>query len=176
MANKQAGCAGWIVAGILGLVALSQCIGDDPAPPDEGDSLALAQNTPATDEPERAREFLYVRAETLNCRASPDVNSAPVARIGDRQLVGVVREENGWAKVSEPSCWVRRDFLGASPRERPSARPQTFYGGGESQRASRSAYYANCSAARAAGAAPVYAGDPGYARRLDRDGDGVGCE
>ncbi|MEP3142667.1 MULTISPECIES: excalibur calcium-binding domain-containing protein [Qipengyuania] len=37
-------------------------------------------------------------------------------------------------------------------------------------------YYANCTAARAAGAAPVRKGDPGYARHLDRDGDGVGCE
>ena len=36
--------------------------------------------------------------------------------------------------------------------------------------------YDNCSAARAAGAAPVLAGDPGYGRHLDRDGDGVGCE
>ena len=36
--------------------------------------------------------------------------------------------------------------------------------------------YDNCSAARAAGAAPVRAGDPGYGRHLDRDGDGVGCE
>ncbi len=39
-----------------------------------------------------------------------------------------------------------------------------------------SAHYANCSAARAAGAAPVRQGDPGYSARLDRDGDGVGCE
>lgn len=37
-------------------------------------------------------------------------------------------------------------------------------------------YFANCAAARAAGAAPVRSGDPGYARHLDRDGDGVGCE
>ncbi|MCQ4121071.1 GmrSD restriction endonuclease domain-containing protein [Rhodococcus tibetensis] len=37
-------------------------------------------------------------------------------------------------------------------------------------------YYKNCSAARAAGAAPVRVGDPGYASHLDRDGDGVGCE
>jgi hypothetical protein len=37
-------------------------------------------------------------------------------------------------------------------------------------------YYENCDAARADGAAPVYAGDPGYASHLDRDGDGVGCE
>lgn len=36
--------------------------------------------------------------------------------------------------------------------------------------------FRNCSAARAAGAAPVRAGDPGYGRHLDRDGDGVGCE
>ncbi|GAA1650376.1 thermonuclease family protein [Georgenia ruanii] len=37
-------------------------------------------------------------------------------------------------------------------------------------------YYKNCAAARAAGAAPVYRGEPGYAPHLDRDGDGVGCE
>ena len=36
--------------------------------------------------------------------------------------------------------------------------------------------FANCSQARAAGAAPVRQGDPGYGRHLDRDGDGVGCE
>ena len=39
-----------------------------------------------------------------------------------------------------------------------------------------SASFRNCTDARAAGAAPVRAGDPGYGRHLDRDGDGVGCE
>ena len=39
-----------------------------------------------------------------------------------------------------------------------------------------SVYYANCTAARAAGAAPVRVGQPGYGRHLDRDGDGIGCE
>lgn len=37
-------------------------------------------------------------------------------------------------------------------------------------------YYANCSEARAAGAAPIYEGQPGYSRKLDRDGDGIACE
>lgn len=37
-------------------------------------------------------------------------------------------------------------------------------------------YYQNCSAVRAAGAAPIHRGDPGYSSKLDRDGDGVGCE
>ncbi|SNS92780.1 excalibur calcium-binding domain-containing protein [Rhodococcoides kyotonense] len=36
--------------------------------------------------------------------------------------------------------------------------------------------YANCAAVRAAGAAPIYRGEPGYSSKLDRDGDGVGCE
>lgn len=36
--------------------------------------------------------------------------------------------------------------------------------------------YANCAEARAAGAAPVHRGDPGYGPHLDRDNDGVGCE
>lgn len=40
----------------------------------------------------------------------------------------------------------------------------------------RSTYFANCDAARAAGAAPVRLGDPGYGDHLDRDGDGSGCE
>jgi multidrug efflux pump subunit AcrA (membrane-fusion protein) len=38
------------------------------------------------------------------------------------------------------------------------------------------AYYANCTAAKAAGAAPLYAGQPGYSTSLDRDRDGVACE
>ena len=39
-----------------------------------------------------------------------------------------------------------------------------------------SAYYKNCAAAKAAGAAPLRTGDPGYSSKLDRDGDGVACE
>lgn len=41
------------------------------------------------------------------------------------------------------------------------------YGGGS---------FRNCAAARAAGAAPVRRGHPGYGAHLDRDNDGVGCE
>jgi len=44
------------------------------------------------------------------------------------------------------------------------------------QRPQSSAYYRNCDAARSAGAAPLYRGDPGYRSPLDRDGDGIACE
>lgn len=41
---------------------------------------------------------------------------------------------------------------------------------------SKYVYYANCADVRAAGAAPLHEGDPGYSSSLDRDGDGVACE
>ena len=37
-------------------------------------------------------------------------------------------------------------------------------------------YFRNCSEVRAAGAAPLRRGDPGYRSRLDGDNDGVACE
>jgi hypothetical protein len=59
------------------------------------------------------------------------------------------------------------------------------HGGGRASPAPRSvglvsgrgrAAFANCTAARLAGAAPVRRGDPGYGSHLDRDNDGIGCE
>jgi hypothetical protein len=49
------------------------------------------------------------------------------------------------------------------------AAPATPAGGGD-------VYFANCSAARAAGAAPLMRGEPGYREAMDRDKDGVACE
>lgn len=37
-------------------------------------------------------------------------------------------------------------------------------------------FYANCDDAKAAGAAPMYKGDPGYRPELDRDKDGIACD
>lgn len=59
---------------------------------------------------------------------------------------------------------------GGASRGDAAPRPQSLISGGGAT------FFANCSAARAAGAAPVRAGSPGYSRKLDRDGDGVGCE
>ncbi|MGH8026633.1 MAG: excalibur calcium-binding domain-containing protein [Pseudoxanthomonas sp.] len=43
-------------------------------------------------------------------------------------------------------------------------------------RSTRTRAFTNCAEARAAGAAPVRRGEPGYGAHLDRDNDGVGCE
>lgn len=49
----------------------------------------------------------------------------------------------------------------------PSAAPSTH---------NDDAYYVNCAAVRAAGKAPLHAGQPGYRARLDGDHVGVVCE
>lgn len=49
-------------------------------------------------------------------------------------------------------------------------------GGSDGSSGSDAVYYGNCSEARAAGAAPIHRGEPGYASHLDRDDDGVACD
>ncbi|KAB7791341.1 excalibur calcium-binding domain-containing protein [Bifidobacterium leontopitheci] len=46
----------------------------------------------------------------------------------------------------------------------------------QQQQQQSNVYYQNCTAAREAGAAPLYRGQPGYSSKLDRDGDGIACE
>ena len=46
----------------------------------------------------------------------------------------------------------------------------------EARKSPSSTYYKICTAVRNAGAAPIYRGEPGYSRKLDRDGDGIACE
>lgn len=60
-----------------------------------------------------------------------------------------------------------------APQRQAPARPLGLVGGSSS---TAGTYYPNCSAARAAGAAPIRAGQPGYGAHLDRDGDGIACE
>src|SRR4051794_37789186 len=40
----------------------------------------------------------------------------------------------------------------------------------------KSVHFASCAAARNAGVAPLYAGQPGYSAALDPDGDGIACQ
>ncbi len=58
-----------------------------------------------------------------------------------------------------------------APRVAPTPVPETQAG-----ESSSAVYYKNCAAARAAGAAPIHKGEPGYRSALDRDGDGTACD
>ena len=70
----------------------------------------------------------------------------------------------------------------SEPEPEPTPEEETQAGGGVAAPApapepkQEITYYDNCTAARAAGAAPLYRGEPGYRPGLDRDKDGIACE
>ncbi|MFI0740201.1 excalibur calcium-binding domain-containing protein [Streptomyces sp. NPDC021100] len=77
-------------------------------------------------------------------------------------------EESGGPDDSEDPA----SASGGADRVPGGSRTESGEGGGRTG----TTYYRNCAAARAAGAAPVHRGEPGYGAHLDRDGDGIGCE
>ncbi len=73
------------------------------------------------------------------------------------------------ARVAKEAAAAEAARAAAAKKATTSQAPAPATGGG-------STYYKNCDAVRAAGAAPILAGQPGYSKKLDRDGDGIGCE
>lgn len=86
----------------------------------------------------------------------PTVKATLTDRIGRVQNAINVRAQQAAAVVPQPQ---------------PQPQPQQGFVSQPQQGS-----YRNCSEARAAGAAPLHRGDPGYSPRLDRDGDGLACE
>lgn len=175
-AKGTAGC-GWIVAALLLIGLVSQC-GKDIEPGGGAPASVLAR---------QQTEWRYIQPISANCRSGPSTSNPVTEKLNRNAFVGVIERQERWSLLDRPAdCWVRSDLLGTEPTSEPAPVRSLMGGGGggrsqattgrSSGRSSGSAYYANCSAARAAGAAPVLASDPGYSRRLDRDGDGVGCE
>ncbi|MBB3909538.1 excalibur calcium-binding domain-containing protein [Sphingomonas desiccabilis] len=65
---------------------------------------------------------------------------------------------------------LQRLWAQTSPRSAPSPDVQ------DPEAAERSVYFRGCNEARAAGAAPIHRGSPGYRPEMDGDRDGVACE
>lgn len=177
LAISKTGCAGWVVAGVLALALVGRC-GEQPADP-----LAISGNPKEAEladaAPTTAKTLsrpMYVSSRTLNCRETGSTNGEVVERLSRNDYVLVESEDAGWSRLSRrTSCWVKSEYLSSVRQTEPVpatetyAAPRRFSGGSGGA-------FRNCSAARAAGAAPVYADEPGYGAHLDRDGDGVGCE
>ncbi|MFF0478628.1 excalibur calcium-binding domain-containing protein [Streptomyces sp. NPDC004284] len=68
------------------------------------------------------------------------------------------------------------DYAQLNPHPDPNRHGSGSSGGSDGSGGGGSAYYKNCDAVRAAGKAPIYAGQPGYRSGLDRDGDGKACD
>jgi hypothetical protein len=77
--------------------------------------------------------------------------------------------QKDWRKIVVPAKNASKKTSGCTTSVKKKAVHHT-------SSAPKSVYYKNCTAVRAAGAAPLYRGQPGYSSHLDRDGDGVACE
>ncbi len=81
----------------------------------------------------------------------------------------------GWtAPVPAPAPFVGSSSSGSGSGG--SSGSGSGAGSGSAAGGGSSASYQNCDAVRAAGAAPIHPGDPGWQQKFDRDGDGIGCE
>lgn len=147
------GCLKWggIAAGILALIALAGSCG-------EGTGTSVVETTTVT---------VRGEASTVTTTATTTVTktaSAPTEMQQEpEEPVDVPEEAVDVPEAPAPVADQPAQFFAPPPA--PAQAP-----------AQQSAYYANCSEARSAGAAPLYAGEPGYRSALDRDGDGVACE
>ena len=155
-------------AAILGAVALAACCGC-------GGFGAFMTD----DEPDAEPQRLVSTSTTTTTKTA--TKTAPPTRTPARPTATKTRTVTSTAtkapkpKTAEPTR--QRTATPAPTTTRTPTSTTTQAPAPEpSQPAAPAGGYENCDAARAAGAAPVYRGSPGYAPHLDRDGDGVGCE
>ncbi|MCD2189937.1 thermonuclease family protein [Actinomycetospora soli] len=116
---------------------------------------------------------MMVRADhtAIYAKGRNDASSAVQARL--RSLDGNGRTCGAAATSTKQAAPVVGN---PSPKPQPKASPKPAPRPVAAAPKPAAASYANCDAARAAGAAPLHRGEPGYSGKLDRDGDGIACE
>jgi uncharacterized protein YraI len=178
---NQSGCTPWLVIGAAVLL-VAVC----SKSPNRPTSRLSTEDTAPT---------VFINTAIANCRSGPTTSSSVVTKLQRGASVQSKERSGLWTRVMQRGveCWVANSLISATApnlsessdqRNSSSHTRPTSLGLISDPTPSRkvrrhralAVYYRNCSEARAAGAAPVYASDPGYAPRLDRDGDGVGCE
>ncbi|GAA3394770.1 hypothetical protein GCM10020369_65400 [Cryptosporangium minutisporangium] len=157
---------GGVIVLFCGLCGVAGVIdsGTDPAP---SASVAAATQSPSAAVPS---------ATTESPSPSPSgTTGAPL--VGD-EVIGSESSADADADVDrQPASDAAPTTRRAVPAPaRTTSAPKPAPAKTTSGSNSGSVYYKNCTAVRAAGADPIRVGDPGYAKHLDRDGDGVGCE
>lgn len=148
--------------------------------PDEAGNLvwmdeATAAGLVAEREAAAAAKAAVLKAAALKRAAQAKAKAIAAKRAAEIRAATARRNAAAFAE----RVAARQAQLAAEQRAQQEAQAQQFVAPAPAQAPSPAPVmgaYQNCSAARAAGAAPVYAGQPGYGSHLDRDNDGVGCE
>jgi endonuclease YncB( thermonuclease family) len=104
----------------------------------------------------------------------PDGTDAGLAQIHAGLAIARYDSRDGYGYHDREDQYVAAD-TGADVQCIASAPSSSNATASSSTPSGESVYYANCDAARAAGAAPLHRGEPGYRAALDGDHDGVAC-
>ncbi len=106
--------------------------------------------------------------------------------LGDCEGFLAIEDDDQWPATGEGDVVATEEERAPATTEQelapePAPKPEPAYEPAPTEEpgssgAGVSGPFENCTAAREAGAAPVYATDPGYGPHLDGDNDGVGCE
>lgn len=121
--------------------------------------------------PNKAFRCDYV-ARQISVKAAYGLWVVPPEKEAMQRVLSACPEQPAYASGYDAAPNVEPQAEPEPPVEEPEPAPQEE----QPPPAPDHVHFENCTAARDAGAAPVHRGDPGYARHLDRDGDGVGCE
>lgn len=113
----------------------------------------------------RAAMALPLAAFVLLMACGGDEPARPIANLSTTVLQTTTVTATTTAPVTAPAT-TRATTAATAPATAPTT----------TTRVPAAVSYANCAAVRAAGAAPIRRGEPGYSTSLDRDGDGVACE
>ncbi|MEU4190457.1 excalibur calcium-binding domain-containing protein [Kribbella sp. NPDC026611] len=142
--------AGWVAGGVAFIVLLAAIGGSNSAP--------AASSTPAA--------TVTVAGPTVTVGGPTVTIPGPTATVTAAPLPAVT------VTAKAPQATTRTTAPGPFAQSTKSTKPSAT----RTTEAPTAVYYASCAEARAAGAAPLYAGEPGYSSKLDRDHDGVACE
>lgn len=163
---------GWVFFASFVLLAVAQIVA--PAAP-----ATSEPDKPTETSAETTVEVTTTSSElTTSSTTSSSTTSAQPSSTASSTTTTVepTPEPTSTEPVEEP--YVEEVYQAPLPEPTPTPTPQQFYQQPAAPviQESPSVYYQNCDAVRAAGAAPLYIGSPGYAPKLDRDGDGIACE
>lgn len=91
---------------------------------------------------------------------------------GEKVLFIVTKPKNLFGKNSTDQIHIDEDLIPTSIPDKQNSTDSDS----DTTTTPSNIVYKNCTEVREAGAAPIMKGDPGYSKKLDRDGDGIACE
>ena len=143
-----------------------------PTPTPTVDTAAVAASAAAVAESQRVIAEQAAQAAAVAAAAEANRVAAEAAAAAQAEADRVASEAAAAAQAEADRVAAQAE----ADRQAKTLADQQAAQRTSSANTAPSGGFANCAAARAAGAAPVHRGEPGYAPKLDRDNDGVGCE